>query len=225
MKKSPSKNHFAITQFPSPISLESVHKYSPEEKERLIAQHIKDIMEILGLDLTSESLRKTPERVATMYVREVFSGLDPQSFPNMALFDDEDISTTGDHIVITKVGLVSFCEHHLVPMFGNAYVGYIPRGTIIGLSKIARLTQYFSSRPQLQERLTAQIADCLSMVLGHPDVAVLIKAQHGCVVARGAKNENSETTTFYASGIFKSSHEKRTEFFQLVPQQNDVEPQ
>lgn len=218
MKKELPQLELATTKFPSPISIDAVMSRTPEEKETIIAQHIRAIMEVLGLDMSSESLLRTPERVASMYVREVFSGLDPREFPDMALFDDEDISATGEHIVVTKVSLVSFCEHHLVPMVGRAHIGYIPRGTIIGLSKIARLARYFSMRPQLQERLTAQIGDCLATILGHPDVAVLVTAQHGCVIARGAKNESSETTTLYAKGLFETSHEKRQEFLYLVGQ-------
>ena len=205
----------ATTKYPSPIVPGAYNKLSREEKIVAIADHVRGIMEVLGLDLTDGSLLKTPERVATMYVDEVFSGLDVEALPRMALFDAID-SVPAGRIVVTKVRIVSFCEHHLVPMIGTAHIGYIPRQKVIGLSKISRIAQYFAARPQLQERLSAQIGDCLATVLGHDDVAVLLTAQHTCVIARGAKDESAETTTLYTGGIFQQSATHRSEFLQIA---------
>jgi len=205
----------AITKYPSPIVPGAYAKLSRDEKVAAIADHVHAIMEVLGLDMTNESLLKTPERVAAMYVDEVFSGLDVEALPRMALFDSPEESPS-ERLVVTKVRIVSFCEHHLVPMIGTAHIGYFPKGRIIGLSKISRLAQYFAARPQLQERLSAQIGDALATILGHEDVAVLIKAQHTCVIARGAKDESAETTTLYTSGIFQRSATHRQEFLQIA---------
>jgi GTP cyclohydrolase I len=208
----------ATTRFPSPIVLDAFTKHTREEKLHAIAGHIKGIMEVLGLDLDNDSLKRTPERVAAMYVDEVFSGLDLKAFPNVALFEDQGQAVTHavGSLVITRVSIVSFCEHHLVPMIGTAYVGYLPKDKIIGLSKISRIARYFAARPQLQERLSAQIGDSLATLLGHQDVAVMIVAQHACVIARGAKDEDAETTTLYTSGIFKTSNEYRSEFLGIA---------
>jgi GTP cyclohydrolase IA len=208
----------ATTRFPSPILPEAFAKRTRDEKVHAIANHIKGIMEILGLDMENDSIKRTPERVASMYVDELFSGLDMNAFPNVALFEDQgrDLVPAVGRLVVTRVNIVSCCEHHLVPMIGKAYVGYNPKDKIIGLSKISRIARYFSARPQLQERLSAQIGDSLATLLGHQDVAVLIVAQHSCVIARGTKDENSETTTFYTSGIFKTSSEYRNEFLEIV---------
>lgn len=208
----------AVTRYPSPTVPGAYHRKSREEKIDAIAGHVRGIMEILGLDLDNDSLQKTPERVATMYVDEVFSGLNLEAFPKMALFNalESDSLPSAGRMVVTKVRIVSFCEHHLVPMIGTAYVGYIPREKVIGLSKISRIAHYFAARPQLQERLSAQIGDCLATVLGHPDVAVLLTAQHLCVIARGAKDESAETTTLYTSGIFQESSDIRHEFLEVA---------
>lgn len=208
----------ATTRFPSPLIPHVFSSRTREEKIAAIATHVRGIMEVLGLDLSNDSIQHTPERVASMYVDEIFAGLDIDAFPNIALFDGEDqhsIPTIG-RLVVTRVRIVSFCEHHLVPMLGTAYVGYLPKDKIIGLSKISRIARYFAARPQLQERLAAQIGDSLATLLGHQDVAVMIVAQHACVVARGAKDETSETTTLYTSGIFKTSAESRKEFIDVA---------
>ena len=208
----------ATTRFPSPIVQNAFSKHTREEKIQAIAGHIKGIMEMLGLDLDNDSIKRTPERVASMYVDEIFAGLDIHAFPNVALFEDqsESLVPAVGRLVITRVNIVSFCEHHLVPMIGTAYVGYLPRNKIIGLSKISRIARYFAARPQLQERLSAQIGDSLATLLCHQDVAVMIVAQHSCVIARGTKDETSETTTFYTSGVFQSSAEYRGEFLDMV---------
>ncbi len=206
----------AKTRFPTPCSQERVKQHSRDQKLHAIADHIRGIMEILGLDLADQSLAQTPQRVAEMYVDEIFSGLDLETFPEIATFEHTDSAPHDGHMVVTKVSIVSFCEHHLVPMVGEAYIGYIPQDKVIGLSKLSRIARYFAARPQLQERLTAQIGDSLATILGHNDVAVLITAQHTCVVARGAKDESSKTSTSYTSGQFQSSASLHQQFLEMA---------
>lgn len=219
MKKEISKKTLlkaAKTRFPTPCTQESVQKYSRKEKIISIAEHIRGIMEILGLDLTNESLQETPQRVAEMYVDEIFTGLDITNFPEITTFDHTDSLQQVGQMVVTRVSIVTFCEHHLVPMVGEVYIGYLPKERVIGLSKLSRIARYFAARPQLQERLTAQIGDSLATLLGHGDVAVLVTAQHTCVVARGAKDESSKTSTTFISGQFHSSDALRQQFFEVA---------
>jgi len=204
----------ALTRFPTPLIAKN--PLSKEEKIEKIAKNIRSIMEILGLDVGHSSLKKTPERVAAMYVNEVFSGLDLDAFPSVALFEQQTNPTLPPQMVFTRVSLVSFCEHHLVPMIGTACIAYLPKDKIIGLSKLSRIARYFAARPQLQERLTSQIGDSLETILGHKNVAVCITAKHTCVVARGAKDESAETTTLYTDGLFHTSIEYRKEFLDMV---------
>jgi len=210
----------STTHFASPVVEGAYESTSAEQKKKQIASHVRAIMETLGLDLDHHSLSGTPERVARMYVDEIFSGLNHETFPSMSMFEDPFASTSESSpegtIVFTQVSIVSFCEHHLVPMIGTAYIAYIPQKHVIGLSKISRIAKFFAARPQLQERLSAQIGDSLATVLQNDNVIVLVKAKHSCVVARGAKDEQAETSTLYTSGIFKTSHERRAEFFSLV---------
>ncbi len=205
----------AKTQFPSPILPSNL---TDEEKITAIAAHFQEIMSILGLDLNDHSLQQTPTRVARMYVQEVFKGISLDAFPEISLFREDMSESNYQGVVVTKARFTSFCEHHFVPMIGVACVGYIPRGKVIGLSKISRIVRYFSARPQLQERLSAQIADCLSILLGHEDVAVTIQAQHTCVMSRGAKDESGLTSTSYTRGVFHSDANIRRDFYSLVDQ-------
>lgn len=212
--KKPHTEKAAITRYPSSIVSSPL---SQEEKIDLIADRFRDIMQALGLDLTDESLAKTPLRVAKMYVNEVFSGLDVNNFPEIRLIEEECTSEVGHHnFILTKCGFTSFCEHHFVPMWGQAFVAYIPQGKLLGLSKIHRIVRFFAQRPQLQERLTSQIADSLAILLESEDVAVTIQAQHFCVMARGVRDENGITTTSYFSGKFKTDASMREEFFRGV---------
>lgn len=208
-----SSSSAAITRFPSPI-LKSSSTLSNEEKIRVIAEHFEEIMKVLGLDLTNDSLAKTPYRVAKMYVQEVFSGLDENNFPRISFFKNPFHLEHENHMVFTKVSFISFCEHHFVPIVGFAYVAYLPENRLIGISKIHRLVRYFAKRPQLQERLTAQIADCLSLLLQTKDVAVAVNAKHYCVVARGIQDENSYMITHALQGQFSSNEQLRREFFE-----------
>lgn len=217
-KKKPSP---AVTNYPSPLKPPS--KKTAEEKIEYIAQRFKEIMEVLDLDLTDESLQKTPQRVARMYVNEVFSGLDPQQFPEISFIGDHYKYQGQSNIVLIKVNFTSFCEHHFVPMIGYAYVAYLPNQKLIGLSKIPRIVRFFAKRPQVQERLTAQIADSLSLLLETDDVAVSITAEHFCVKARGIQDENSHTTTTVLRGQFSSDQGRRQEFFEGINRQvNDT---
>ncbi len=185
---------------------------SNDEKVLRITEKFTEVMEILGLDLDDDSLRETPRRVAKMYVNEVFSGLDPKKFPKMTVIDNS--MSYDQMIVVQKIGCLSFCEHHFLPIDGFATVAYIPNKKVIGLSKINRVVQYFSRRPQVQERLTKQIADCLQYVLGTEHVAVHITAKHYCVVMRGIEDSNSVTSTADLRGHFKARMETREEFLQ-----------
>ena len=206
----------SVTRYPSPIA-KKPPQLTEKEKIDLIADRFHDIMEALGLDMSDESLAKTPQRVGRMFVDEVFSGLNEENFPDIHLINEACTSAVGHHsLVLSKCSFTSFCEHHFVPMWGYAFVGYIPNGQLIGLSKLNRIVRFFAQRPQLQERLTAQIADSLALVLGHEDVAVAVHAQHSCVMMRGARDEHGITGTSYFSGTFKTDPLKREEFFRNI---------
>lgn len=174
---------------------------SDEEKIQRIEGHFRSIMETLGLDLTDDSLRGTPKRVAKMYVKEIFSGLNPANFPSVALFDNK--YQYGEMLVEKNISFYSNCEHHFVPIMGKAHVAYISQGKVIGLSKINRIVKYFALRPQVQERLTVQIAHCLKRILQTEDIAVIIDAKHLCVSSRGIQDDSSSTVTSYYGGHFK----------------------
>lgn len=205
----------AITHFPTPMD-ENAPQMDDEAKIAYIAERFQEIMVCLGLDLNNESLRRTPERIAKMYVKEVFSGLSYDTFPNITLVDNDFQHSTKGNMVFLSVKFHSFCEHHFVPMNGTAYIAYIPGRKIIGLSKIPRLVRYFARRPQLQERLTAQIADTLATLLETEHVAVSITAQHFCVMARGIEDDDSHTTTNVLRGEFESSDSIRNQFFESI---------
>lgn len=173
---------------------------SDEEKKRKIAYHFAEIMDTLGLDLTDDSLKGTPSRVAKMYIEEIFSGLDPQNKPKVALFDNK--YHYNQMLVEKNITFYSNCEHHFVPIMGKAHVAYISSGKVIGLSKLNRIVQYYAKRPQVQERLTNQIAMDLQQILGTEDVAVIIDAKHLCVSSRGVKDDTSSTVTSFYGGSF-----------------------
>ena len=173
---------------------------SEEDRISRIAHHFGEIMHTLGLDLSDDSLKDTPRRVAKMYVQELFGGLDPQKRPVPTLFDNT--YAYSGMLVETDIRVHSFCEHHFVPIIGKASVAYHSSGKVIGLSKLNRIVHYYAARPQVQERLTEQIAAELKHVLKTDDVAVLIEAEHMCVKLRGVKDEDSLTTTVHYSGRF-----------------------
>jgi GTP cyclohydrolase I len=207
------------TRFPSPLSAERPDMTS-DEKVDAISKHFREIMVILGLDIEDESLKQTPNRVAKMYVNEIFSGLDSSTFPKILFVENKYQHQSKNNIVFVKVNFTSFCEHHFVPMQGTAYVAYVPNKRLIGLSKIPRIVKFFSQRPQLQERLSAQIADCLSTLLETDDVAVSITAQHYCMIARGIEDCTSHTITNVLRGEFDVCEKRRREFFDAVERVN-----
>ncbi len=178
-------------------------KLSDREKKQRIALLFEEIMDVMGLDLTDDSLKGTPERVAKMYIDEIYSGLNPANKPKIALFDNK--YQYNQMLVEKNITFYSNCEHHFVPIIGKAHVAYISSGKVIGLSKLNRIVQYYAKRPQVQERLTNQIAEDLKHILGTEDVAVIIDAKHLCVSSRGIKDESSATVTSYYGGQFSSS--------------------
>lgn len=180
---------------------------SDEEKMELIETHFREIMHILGLDLSDDSLKGTPRRVAKMYVKEIFSGLHPANKPEVTLFENH--YKYQEMLVEKDITFHSNCEHHFVPIFGKAHVAYISSGKVIGLSKLNRIVQYFAQRPQVQERLTRQIAEELKRALDTEDVAVLIDAKHMCVSSRGVNDVTSSTITAEYSGKFKEPETKK----------------
>ena len=175
---------------------------SDSEKKEKIAVLFEEIMSVLGLDLTDDSLKGTPKRVAKMYVEEIFSGLNPENMPKIALFDNK--YQYNQMLVEKNITFYSNCEHHFVPIMGKAHVSYISSGKVIGLSKLNRIVQHFAKRPQVQERLTNQIANELKTILNTEDIAVIIDAKHLCVSSRGIKDESSATVTSYYGGAFKT---------------------
>ena len=177
-------------------------KLSDTEKKEKIESLFSQIMDVMGLDLTDDSLSGTPKRVAKMYIEEIFSGLNPMNKPKIALFDNK--YQYNQMLVEKNITFYSNCEHHFVPIIGKAHVAYISSGKVIGLSKLNRIVQYFAKRPQVQERLTNQIAEELKEVLHTNDVAVIIDAKHLCVSSRGIKDETSSTVTSYFGGTFNT---------------------
>jgi GTP cyclohydrolase I len=180
---------------------------SDEEKKYRIAGHFAEIMDTLGLDLNDDSLKGTPERVAKMYVEEIFSGLNPENKPKVALFDNK--YQYKQMLVEKNITLYSNCEHHFVPIIGKAHVAYISSGKVIGLSKLNRIVQYYAKRPQVQERLTNQIANELKEILDTEDIAVIIDAKHLCVSSRGVEDNTSATVTSYFGGKFQDAEKVR----------------
>jgi GTP cyclohydrolase I len=188
--------------------------YTDEQKVEIISKKFKEIMETLGLDLSDDSLVETPRRVAKMYVNEIFSGLSPKFFPKITLIENK--MHYDQMIVVDNIQSISFCEHHFLTIDGLATVAYIPNKKVIGLSKINRIVQYFSRRPQVQERLTKQIADCLQYILETDDIAVHINAKHYCVIARGVEDAQSSTSTTDLRGDFKTDIATRKEFLSQI---------
>lgn len=177
-------------------------KISDEEKKEKISILFEEIMNVMGLDLTDDSLNGTPKRVAKMYIDEIFSGLNPANKPKVALFDNK--YQYNQMLVEKNITFYSNCEHHFVPIIGKAHVAYISSGKVIGLSKLNRIVQYYAKRPQVQERLTNQIAEELKGILETDDVAVIIDAKHLCVSSRGVKDDTSSTVTSYFGGKFNT---------------------
>lgn len=185
-----------------------------ELKMELIEKHFREIMHILGLDLSDDSLKGTPRRVAKMYIQEIFSGLNPKNKPDVKLFENK--YKYNEMLVEKDITFFSNCEHHFVPITGKAHVAYISNGQVIGLSKINRIVQYFAKRPQVQERLTMQIGNELKELLGTDDIAVVIDAHHMCVSSRGVQDISSSTVTAFYSGKFENDENARSEFMKYI---------
>lgn len=181
-----------------------------EQKLLRITESFTDIAYTLGLDLTDDSLCETPQRIARMYVNEIFSGLDYDSFPKITAIDNK--MAVDEMVRVSDISLTSTCEHHFITIDGTATVAYIPAGKVIGLSKINRLVRFFAQRPQVQERLTRQILVAMQTLLETDDVAVTIDAAHYCVKARGVQDLSSSTQTIALGGKFKSDAATRAEF-------------
>ena len=190
----------------TPITSE-LFTLSDEEKKDRIAELFAEIMQTLGLDLTDDSLKGTPYRVAKMYVEEIFSGLKPENMPKMALFENK--YKYQEMLIEKDIRFFSNCEHHFVPFFGHAHIAYISSGKVVGLSKLNRLVQYFAKRPQVQERLTNQIGRALVDILDTESVAVAIEAKHLCVASRGVQDDSSSTVTFFYGGEFRDIEQKK----------------
>ena len=203
------RKHELTTEYEGNLALDlKSDELTTSEQIDTIRFHFEKIMLALGLDLKDDSLKDTPLRVAKMYVNEIFSGLDPKSFPEISLFNN----TYGykEMLVEKDIQLYSFCEHHFVPFIGKAHVAYIPNENVIGLSKLNRIVKHFSKRPQVQERLTMDIANCLKEILHTDDIAVVIEAKHFCVAARGVEDGGSMTITSHLSGKFQEQKNKET---------------
>jgi GTP cyclohydrolase I len=187
-----------------------------KDKIDIIESHFKAIMETLGLDLSDDSLEETPKRWAKMAVNEIFWGLDYEAFPKCTTVDNK--MKYNEMVCERNVNVQSNCEHHFVVIDGLATVAYVPKDRVLGLSKINRIVEYFSKRPQIQERLTEQIFHTLQYILDTEDVAVMIDAKHYCVAARGVEDTGSSTVTTRLGGGFKTDPAARAEFYQIARQ-------
>jgi len=179
-----------------------------------ITRYFEKIMITMGLDLTDDSLKDTPKRIAKMYIKEFFSGLKEENFPKITTIENK--MKCDEMISVNKIRVLSVCEHHFVTIDGFATVAYIPNDKVIGLSKINRIVEYFAKRPQVQERLVKQIADCMVAILGTKNVAVHINAKHYCVISRGIKDTGSYTITNDLRGLFKTDTSLRSEFLSSI---------
>lgn len=205
------RQHLLKVGLETPMVYDQV-KLKSDKKIKNIAKHFTAIMEELGLDLADDSLIDTPNRVAKMYVREIFHGLDYDNFPKCTRIENK-MGQNNSFVLERNVNVQSNCEHHFVIIDGKATVAYIPRTTILGLSKLNRIVQFFSKRPQVQERLTEQIAETISFITGSPDVAVYIEGVHYCVKSRGIQDTTSSTMTLATRGVFaEEKSELRREF-------------
>lgn len=209
------ENH-QMTSSESPLRKDAFDK-TDDTKMASIEKHFFEIMTEMGLDMTDDSLRGTPHRVAKMFVKELFSGLDPKNKPKLSTF--ENGYQYNKMLVEADITFNSTCEHHFLPIFGKAHVGYVSSGRVIGLSKLNRIVDYYSRRPQVQERLIMQIFNELKSALKTENVIVVMEAKHLCVSSRGIKHENSFTSTIQYGGIFNEK-ENRNDFFNMIKKEN-----
>ena len=205
------ENHFS-SSIETPMRADAFEK-SDEEKMESIEYHFIKIMDELGLDLTDDSLRGTPYRVAKMFVKEIFSGLDPKNKPKISVFDNK--FGYNKMLIESNISFNSTCEHHFLPIVGKAHVAYMSSGKVIGLSKLNRIVDYFARRPQVQERMTRQIYNELTEVLETKDVMVVVSAEHLCVSSRGIQDKTSLTTTVEYGGAFDEK-QYREDFYKLL---------
>ena len=210
-------NHIS-SRIETPLRKDAFEKSDDKKIER-IQYHFKEIMNELGLDLSDDSLSGTPYRVAKMYVKELFYGLNPRNKPSLSVFDNK--YAYGKMLVEQNISLDSSCEHHFLPITGYAHIAYIPKAKVIGLSKINRLVDYYAHRPQVQERLSLQILNELKTTLNTEDIIVVISAKHLCVSSRGIKDKSSFTTTMEYSGRFNDV-KYRKEFFDCLDNKSSL---
>lgn len=207
-------NH-QMTSAETPLRPDAFDK-SDKDKMQVIENHFFKIMEEMGLDMTDDSLKGTPHRVAKMFIQEIFSGLNPANKPKISVFEN---SYHYDKMLVeANISFNSTCEHHFLPIIGKAHIGYVSSGKVIGLSKLNRIVDYYSRRPQVQERLIMQIFNELKSVLKTDDVIVVMEAKHLCVSSRGIKDESSFTSTIQYGGVFNEK-ENRNDFFNLIQQE------
>ncbi len=205
-----------MTSAETPLRPDAFDK-SDAEKMATIEKHFHTIMEEMGLDMTDDSLRGTPHRVAKMFIQEIFSGLNPANKPKISVFEN---SYHYDKMLVeANISFNSTCEHHFLPIIGKAHIGYVSNGKVIGLSKLNRIVDYYARRPQVQERMIMQIFNELKTVLDTEDVIVVVEAEHLCVSSRGIKDSSSYTSTIQYGGIFKDK-ENRNDFFNLLKKEN-----
>ncbi len=193
---------------------DNAFELSDEEKIEKIQGHFKEIMNTIGMDMSDDSLKGTPKRVAKMFVSEIFGGLNPDKKPKMSTFDNK--YKYNQMLVEKDITVYSTCEHHFLPIVGRAHIGYISNGRVIGLSKMNRIVDYFARRPQVQERLTMQIVKTMQEALGTKDVACVIDAKHLCVNSRGIRDIESSTITAELGGLFKHDATTRKEFLHYI---------
>jgi GTP cyclohydrolase I len=192
----------------------SAFALSEDEKIEKIQEHVAAILDILGMDLTDDSLKGTPKRVAKAYVKEIFGGLNPDRRPSASTFENK--YEYGEMLVEKNITLYSTCEHHLLPIIGKAHIAYISNGNVVGLSKMNRIVEYYAKRPQVQERLTLQVIEELQHILKTENVACIIDAKHLCVNSRGIRDVASSTVTAEYGGVFKTSETLRKEFLSYI---------
>jgi len=212
-------NHIS-TSAKTPLR-EDAFQLSDEEKIESIQKNVAKILHTLGMDMTDDSLKGTPLRVAKMYVKEIFDGLHPETKPKLSTFDNN--YKYAEMLVEKNITVYSTCEHHLLPIVGRAHVAYISKGKVIGLSKMNRIVDYFAKRPQVQERLTMQIVQSLQEALGTDDVACVIDAKHLCVNSRGIRDISSSTVTAEYGGKFKEDKSLRNEFLEYIKLDTEFE--
>jgi GTP cyclohydrolase I len=208
------------TSFDNPIKKDAFHK-NDNEKIEIIEKHVQGILETLGMDLSDDSLKGTPGRVAKMFVTETFGGLNPSRKPALNTFENN--YKYGEMLVEKNIVVYSTCEHHLMPIIGRAHIAYLSKDRVIGLSKMNRIVDYYAKRPQVQERLTRQITNAMQEALGTLDVAVLIDAKHLCVNARGIRDIDSSTVTAEYGGKFQNDEELKSSFLTYTQLNTDFE--